>query len=144
MSAGDHVQPKQLAMFMSAHDIVNNYAPNPGDRYSESTDYTSSSGGTYHSSEYEETDDEFWERKNDEAWESGVAQSIIEEGVKEPVNLSSASRTIGNGHHRVAVMHDQAPHEVIPVLHHDRILDAIRGGYEPSMRRARGLPERFL
>lgn len=144
MSATRHLAPglfklpaqevEQLPMFMSAHDIVNNYAPNPGDRYDTTTDYTSSSGGTYHSYEREETDDELWERKRDEAWDSGLAQSIIDEGVKEPVNLNMVRGTVGNGHHRVAVMHEEAPHELIPVLHHKHSYDAIKGGYEPAGR----------
>lgn len=140
MSAKKNLQPQQLKMFMSANEIMSSYGPNPGDRYASSRlrshDMTKSSGGTRWSYEREETDDELWERKRDEAWDSGVAQSIIDEGVKEPVNLNMAWGTVGNGHHRVAVMHEEAPHELIPVLHHKHFSDAIKGGYEPAIRRA--------
>jgi hypothetical protein len=133
MPANDHLQPEQLKMFMSANEIMGSHKPNPADF------------------EDDASDEEGWERKSAEAMESGVYESIEREGVRDPVNLYTKypdkttpkrEQRIGNGHHRVAVMNDLDPDELMPVLHHGRDargqtqqMQAIHPGGYPKNRR---------
>lgn len=123
MAAHNSLNPNQLKMFMSAHEIKGEYQPLDGDR-----------------SGYE-TDDEVWERKLDEAtnnrthWDDdeGVltrypatqTEHIRQHGVTQPVHLGSGNswgdsnkRQVAGGHHRIAVMGHLNPDQLMPVLHH--------------------------
>lgn len=97
-------------MFMSANEITARYQPLDADREEDGW-----SGP--------ETNDELWERKANEAWDEGLAQGIIEHGVKKPVSLGQAVGSEGKpqivgGHHRLAVMREESPDELMPVLHY--------------------------
>lgn len=90
-------------MFMSANEITARYQPLDADREEDGW-----SGP--------ETNDELWERKANEAWDEGLAQGIIEHGVKKPVSLGQAVGSEGKpqivgGHHRLAVMREESPDE---------------------------------
>jgi hypothetical protein len=120
MSALNPGQFQQLPMFMTARDIDRQYDPNEGDRnVDESTGWV-------------ETTDELWDRKAQEAKQdaSGVGDglsvhdSVLRHGVKSPVWLYHDERsiqgdlpTVGNGHHRVAVLLHNDPDRLMPVLH---------------------------
>jgi hypothetical protein len=61
-------------------------------------------------------EDEFWERKGDEALKSGVYRSVRQHGIVNPVQLGVSGRTteIRNGYHRVASADD---HAFIPITY---------------------------
>lgn len=107
MAARDNVSPAQ---FMSAREITGSYQP-------------------WHRESFgDESTEEMWSRKLDEAHSMGNADEegqnwrslhtqIAEEGVKVPVVLGSRTGKIHSGHHRIAVMNDVRPDDPIPVVH---------------------------
>lgn len=131
MTAKRHVSSEQLAMFMTAGELrqmgvspFDTVDPKSGDI---------------------QTPEHTWERKTDEAIESGLVDSIRERGVSKPINLyhlsegedpnlvldidpetgkeitgSLSPKTIAHGHHRVAGANFVSPNEWIPVQHYDR------------------------
>lgn len=141
-------------MFMSAREIQAKYQPLDADRagLNGSNEHTTwSSGGgdnptarswrghntrrttggskLYMSSGEPETDEQLWERKAEEADDYGLASEIREEGVLKPVSLGSQFGESGKpqivgGHHRIAVMAEEAPDELMPVLHYDSFHEA--------------------
>lgn len=77
----------------------------------------------------EENDDEMWDRKATEASDDGLTQSLREHGVRSPVSLSlergrSGLPQVAGGHHRIAAMDEEAPDELLPVVHHRQFHDA--------------------
>lgn len=67
----------------------------------------------------------FLEMKKGEADNSGLTTNIHTEGVKEPLTIWHHSReegghkTLTDGHHRLAVMLEHNPHQMLPVQHED-------------------------
>lgn len=130
----------QLAMFMTPHEIQTHYSPLEGDRL----DMDRWDGDISDDDDYAdvETDDELWDRKAEEADESGLTESITKHGVLSPVQLAFSDKhgprgapEVLGGHHRVAAA---PPHSLVPVLHYNNIRDA-RGdkaySYERSVRK---------
>lgn len=116
--SGSSAQFSQLPMFMSAHEIRSQYRANDADR--EDNRYGEL-----------ETDDELFDRKYEEADDSGLAHDVAKNGVSDPIPLTMeahASRPgsedfagkpqMFGGHHRVAIMHRQRPHDLMPVEHY--------------------------
>lgn len=98
---------EQLPMFMTAHEIDQH---KKGD-----FEY----GGVLHN---DANIEDFHARKLAEAHSSGLASSIAKEGIKEPLTLWHAqdgSKTVTDGQHRLAVMLDKDPHQLLPVSHED-------------------------
>ena len=96
---------EQLPMFMTAHEIDKH---EKGDR-----------GLFAHS---DESDATLHARKFDEAKQSGLASNLSKEGVKEPLTIwhdADGSKTLTDGHHRLAVMLQHNPHQFLPVQHED-------------------------
>jgi hypothetical protein len=64
----------------------------------------------------------FWRRKQDEAYRSGITQSIAKEGMVNPVRLQANPRgpIIANGYHRVAAAHDIDPWSFVPVTYENK------------------------
>jgi hypothetical protein len=140
---------EQLPMFMSAREIKEQYQPLDADRYGATgtnARTTRSSGGgeyatartwqehhtrrttggskLYLAGEGIESDEQLWERKAEEADDYGLANDIREEGVQKPVSLGRQFGEMGKpqvvgGHHRIAVMGEEAPDELMPVLHYE-------------------------
>jgi hypothetical protein len=150
MVASDHLHPVQLKMFMSAKEILSQYQPLDADRLDLGSGQTTKDPGSWElnptartpsqhtrrttggsklykrrgRSKAVETDEQLWERKSEEAWDRGLAQSIIDKGVKKPVSLGtrigeSEKPQIVGGHHRIAVMAEEAPNELMPVIHYE-------------------------
>jgi hypothetical protein len=95
---------------------------------------TSTGGSKYYKrTEGPETDEALWERKAEEADDYGLANEIREEGVQHPVSLGREMGSMGKpqivgGHHRIAVMAEEAPDELMPVLHFQSFGQARREG----------------
>lgn len=62
--------------------------------------------------------EKFWQRKDDEAYKSGVYKSIKKEGIVNPVVLTrERDPYIRNGYHRVAAMYSFDPTSFVPVTY---------------------------
>ena len=105
----------QLAMFMTGDEIKSQYSPSPGDVYRG------------------ETHEDTWERKADEAVQSGLEHSMRTEGVQTPVQLfhgrtgfsPDISSFVANGNHRVAAA--AGTDTMIPVLHQETMREVLVG-----------------
>jgi hypothetical protein len=109
-------------MFMTGPEIKENYKPNYWDKAPT------------------ESDDDLWSRKLQEAkrgaarntneivannvangWEEEptLAESVVKEGVRNPIFLKEFSKTreVWNGHHRVAIASELRPNMLLPVEH---------------------------
>lgn len=82
----------QLVMFATGGELMNAVHPLDDDR--EELD----DGLNYRL----EDDDEFWDRKTEEADQYGLIDSVDEIGVQRPVRLTKNRATVMNGHHRIA------------------------------------------
>jgi len=76
-----------------------------------------------------ESDQELWNRKAEEAGDYGLHEDIMEHGVQKPVSLgqqfgNSGKPQVVGGHHRIAVMGEESPDELMPVLHFKSFGDA--------------------
>ena len=77
-----------------------------------------------------ETDDQLWQRKLAESTKSGLTQGIRERGVEMPVMLATETQgrmgkpNIAGGHHRVAVMNNLNPDQLMPVMPVNHVLGA--------------------
>lgn len=103
-------------MFMTPHEIMKEYRPNPADiqyRYEDPYDSTDWNADR----DRYETEDELWDRKAEESDESGLTDSIRRHGVKMPVSLDPANRIVRGGHHRLVTAYHLSPHQFIPVMH---------------------------
>lgn len=105
-------QWEQLPMFMTGKEIRAKYSPADYDEY------------------YGEFDNEkdFWKNKLVQAKQSGLTQSIKDEGgVKTPVILKLDGNFIDEGHHRVAVMSTRPnDNKYMPVIHSENQDDSIK------------------
>jgi hypothetical protein len=88
---------EQLAMFMTPKEIKSTH-----DVYN----------GEYEEDEYEAH--QLYARKRREAKKSGLFKKVRKEGVQTPVQLSSADKTVADGHHRIASERDN---RLMPVEH---------------------------
>src|ERR1700741_2248844 len=109
MPALNQSQFKQLKMFMTSEEIVNEYQPAEGDR-----GWRNKSGP--------ESDSEVWNRKRKEATANGLTESIQKHGVVYPVNIgtnvgNSGKRQVTGGHHRIAGALGTGKY--LPVTHHE-------------------------
>ena len=145
-------------MFMSAREIKATHQPIWGD-VGRKFDYSMFDGG---GGWRNETQDETWERKAEESRERGpmgggqspltamgsLADHIEDHGVKFPVTLEDPStayiRTKHNGdpdskkpyvlggHHRIAIMGENHPDDLIPVQHNHDVFEAKKMGQKGS------------
>lgn len=134
-------QFQQLPMFMSAREITNQFAPYDYDREATVLD------GNYEALEFE-SDDELWDRKTEEAWNQGLRHEMANDNfrVRKPIHLAHdedprderegdipAYPQIAGGHHRIAVLNEEAPDQLQPVLHHETLAEA---QWEGGMRKS--------
>lgn len=110
---------EQLRMFMTPHEIMQQYKPNPPDFFKGVSVVKDGKSTTR-----TETNEEFWARKGEEADDVRLTDSIKEGGVKMPISLDPATRTIRGGHHRLAVAHRLNPHQFVPVMHVGTVKEA--------------------
>lgn len=115
MSARNNLNPNQLKMFMTAHEITAQYQGNDSDR-----------GKTARG---EENDADLLTRKYREAQDSPLASSVRQSGVQFPVELTTEGGRYGkpqvaDGHHRLAVEAFENRHRLMPVEHHRTRLSA--------------------
>lgn len=104
---------KQLSLFMTPAEIMEEYHPNPAD-------HMNKPNGS------KETVDELYERKLDESINNGLYDSVREHGVHIPISLNEHMMRIVGGHHRLAAMAHINPHQFVPVTynwapHHARL-----------------------
>ena len=77
-----------------------------------------------------ETNQQLWDRKKSESDESGLTSRIKTEGVQMPVMLATETQgrtgkpNIAGGHHRVAVMNNLNPDQLMPVMPVNHVLGA--------------------
>jgi hypothetical protein len=65
-----------------------------------------------------ETKKQLYSRKLKEANRNGLTDKIVNRGgVRDPIFLSSADKTIADGHHRIAVASKHLPNTLVPVHH---------------------------
>ena len=132
-------QFRQLPMFMSAHEIRQQYQGLDSDRHD----------GT--GEDFLETDEELFARKSDESQEyphdgserysdggdpsmPSLYEHVSKHGVENPISLQADhSRTgllgkpeVFGGHHRLAVMSRIRPHALMPVEHFENYVEAQR------------------
>ena len=122
MSSGDRINYQQLQMFMPAKHLIELPFFEP-DR--EMVYHYDDAGEDEEEYDYEETDDEFWDRKLDESYGNlyqSLHDDIKESGqVKVPVKLTIEDTNLGTlsrvrqGHHRVAASVDINPEMEVPV-----------------------------
>ena len=118
LSLAQHLAAGQLPMFMTGNEIKEHYKI--GDYEHHISDTTKAL----------ETDVEVWDRKEKSAHKynykdngahdfnpkTSLAQDILKEGVKNPVEIHEDGR-IAEGHHRIAVMAKNNPKGLIPIKH---------------------------
>ena len=137
-------QFRQLPMFMSAREIRSQYQAIDGDRKLVYGD-----DGWY---DHPETDDQLFSRKYIEAEQDDdhspgdrrtLRDAVVQDGVKNPISLQIPSEKkpsrfelpnpgtgshgkpqILGGHHRVAVMDQHRPNDLMPVMHFEDSLQA--------------------
>lgn len=141
MSALDHTNPNQLAMFYPARQVKATHGFLDGDLGTDEYTARTTGGSTlgdYHIYESgPETHASGWEQKADAADEKGITNSLMQgEPIRNPlvsvVNHSGAPRstetdetgqlkpyTLYNGHHRLAGAMDVDPSIEVPVIHHE-------------------------
>lgn len=129
MPASDHVNPKQLKLFMPAQELMNSVSDSV-DRAWEYEDVDPDTGDTVIVPE--ETMSDLWKIKLAESKARGSFQksslydSIKKEGVQRHVTLQTnadGSLTMGQGHHRVAAAADISKRTgrqmYVPVIYDD-------------------------
>jgi hypothetical protein len=143
---------EQMKMFMSAREIRSSHKPLQGD-FEEVDDWMDGMSADEDDATRMETEDELWNRKTEEAEDSGLYEDIEERGVQKPVHLSAYTaddrhyqgggheRILG-GHHRIAVMGETRPDDLMPVLHHRNLFDAqgVDSGHTLHDQRGRPYP----
>lgn len=121
---------EQLRMFMSPDEIRQQYKIHPSEI--EEDDFAAVGLDSLEDPEPEDLSalhEEFWNRKEDEAWDDGTYGSVEESGVRTPISLGPAH--IGNGHHRLisALMSGK---QFVPVLHYSDHQNAMRSGFDAN------------
>ena len=105
---------QQLAMFLTPKEIQSR-GVSPHEKSAENYNWHE---------ERQESDEELWTRKFEEAheWDThgtkkpyDLATDIAKHGVKKPVKLSTKSGYVTNGYHRVAAAATYRPKDLIPV-----------------------------
>jgi len=96
---------KQLRMFMTPQEIMDNYEPNPFENKWNAEQNR------------KENNEELWARKADEADKSGLTGDIKEKGVGLPISLDMHTNTVNDGHHRVAAAHRLNPDQFMPIVY---------------------------
>lgn len=107
-------------MFMTAREITAQYQPLDADRNRTYDDRGLRTGW--------EDDAQVWDRKNAESevlvgrQAVSLSARVLRDGVRSPVILGSAPGTQGkpqvvSGHHRIAIMNEHQPDDLIPVQH---------------------------
>lgn len=107
MAASNHLNPKQLKLFMTARELMHMPA---GDDLEEWRPMAEN--------------ENLFREKLGESISDSLFQSIKEEGVKEPVTLEFFNRDtddtiISDGHHRVASAFTVNPNMIIPIEYGD-------------------------
>ena len=107
MAASNHLNPKQLKLFMTARELMHMPA---GDDLEEWRPMAENKN--------------LFHEKLGESISDSLFQSIKEEGVKEPVTLEFFSRqhdntVISDGHHRIASAFAANPNMIIPIEYGD-------------------------
>lgn len=120
-------QFKQLPMFMSAREIRSQYQALDGDRLAVNADGQPEAYRVHGPFSAVENDDQLYARKLRESG-GDLGRDIKANGVTDPILLEDGSDPNGGGsqgrmqviggHHRVAVMLDHAPDQLMPVEHH--------------------------
>jgi hypothetical protein len=105
MAASDHLQPQQLAMFMTPREILKDYSPGDASAYG--------SEGAMWARTRARADEE------DDVPHGSLTNNIRANGVTEPIELTHSPRTMADGHHRMSVARDVAPDRLVPVIHHE-------------------------
>ena len=132
MSSSHMINHRQLKMFMTPAEIKQHVDVNSGELEETYADEPDPGSGGYYNYR-KETPDELWERKTDESWDNGLAQSIEQKGVSRAVDIvhgpapyddidarDTSRPWLGNGYHRVAAAQDvRGSDELIPVEHHE-------------------------
>jgi len=117
MSAHEHINNKQLSLFLPARELMN-YTAGHTEGYS--TDYTllSKSPGVYKKKLQESKQTSYYFGKQQKSKKS-LYDSIKQEGVKIPITLRFRNKEndiqIDDGHHRIVSAHDIDPNMEIPV-----------------------------
>ena len=64
-------------------------------------------------------DEAFWNRKGEEAYDSGIYKSVKREGIVNPVLVEVRGRELGirNGYHRVAAAYSVDPTMFVPITY---------------------------
>lgn len=107
MGASDHLNHKQLKLFMTARELMQHPAGDDLD----------------HWRPMEQNEDLFHEKLG-ESMDDGLHSSIKKEGVKEPISLEFVTKgdntpVISDGHHRIAAAFSVNPDMIIPVEYGD-------------------------
>ena len=77
-----------------------------------------------------ETDEQMYHRKLGESNASGLTKSIKEQGVKMPISLATETQgrsgrpNVAGGHHRLAVMANLNPDQLLPVMPVSHVIEA--------------------
>lgn len=121
MSAADHLQPRQLSMFMQAKELYRN---TPSIDVEQTPN--SALGGAW------KTPEAMWKSKRKDNRAEGLDKHIAQHGVHAPVLLKHSdtdfggepgsmprSMVISNGHHRTVAAYDSNPESYVPVEHED-------------------------
>jgi hypothetical protein len=121
MSAARHINPNQLKMFMTAHEITAQYQVGEGDREG----YERAYGRPY-------DDAAVLRAKYSETTAAGgeYAAHVRQHGVMTPVEIlhqpgSRGRSQVWNGNHRVAVEAFENRHRLMPVVHHANVRDGM-------------------
>lgn len=123
MSAHEHMNNKQLSLFLPARELMNYTA---GHTEGRDTDYTllSKSPNVYKQKlqQSKEPPSGYYFGKQHKGGES-LYDSIKQEGVKTPITLRFRNKEndiqIDDGHHRIVSAHDIDPNMEIPVRYRD-------------------------
>lgn len=123
MAAHEHINNKQLSLFLPARELMN-YTAGHTEGYS--TDYTllSKSPGVYKQKLQESKELNYYFGKQHKGGES-LYDNIKREGVKTPIILRFRNKEndiqIDDGHHRMVSAHDIDPNMEIPVMYHSTV-----------------------
>lgn len=113
MAASNHLNPKQLRLFISARELREQFDPNWGDFEGEETE-----------------PEQVWDRKLSASKETGLYDDIQDIGVRIPVTItgnpdgSGFNPEVMGGHHRIAAAYDINPDMEIPVNYDDNVSSA--------------------
>jgi hypothetical protein len=107
MSASNHLNPKQLKLFMTARELMEMPAGDDTEQWSPMAQ-----------------NEDLYHEKLGESMDAHLHESIKYKGVQEPVNIEFFSRqhddtVISDGHHRIAAAHSINPDMIIPIEYGD-------------------------